>query len=65
MTAVSARCLKMLPGFKDLIQKDNLQVFLNPYEFGEEHSVGGRQMTILIDDNEMIEREKRQYGMQE
>lgn len=48
--------------FKELIQEDNAEVFINPEEFGEEHVVGGRRMTIVIDDNEMIEREKRMSG---
>lgn len=49
----------MDPGFKDLIRMDNDNVFLNPEEFGEEHIVGGRRMMIIIDNNEMVEREKR------
>ena len=40
------------------------QIFLNPDEFGELHNVGGKEILILIDDNEMIEREKRQTGME-
>lgn len=49
----------MPPGFKDLIRMDNQRVFLNPEEYGEEHLISGRRMSIIIDDNEMIEREKR------
>ncbi|MEW4411535.1 hypothetical protein [Clostridium sp. AN503] len=52
-------------GFKALLQRDVKRVFLNPEEFGEEHLVGNRKMTIIIDDIEMIEREKRQKGQQE
>ena len=51
-------------GFKEIVQQDSRQVFLNPEEFGELHEVGGRKMLIIIDDNEMIEREKRQYTSQ-
>lgn len=52
----------MGPGFKELIQKDVHSVFMNPKEFGEIHDIGGRKMTIIVDDNEMIEREKRRAG---
>lgn len=51
--------------FKDIIRKDNAAVFLNPDEFGEIHLVGGRRMNVIVDDNEMIEREKRQSGMKD
>lgn len=50
--------------FKDIIRADNKRVFLNPQEFGEEHQIAGRRMNIIIDDIEMVEREKRQNGMQ-
>lgn len=46
-------------GFKDIIRNDNTAVFLNFEEFGDMHTVGGRKMNIIIDENEMIEREKR------
>lgn len=46
-------------GFKDIIKNDIQNTFLDLEEFGEPHLVGSREMTILIDDNEMIEREKR------
>lgn len=45
--------------FKELLRQDVRNVFLNPAEFGEEHTVNGRRMMIIIDDNELIEREKR------
>ena len=50
--------------FKDIIRADNSAAFLNPEEFGEAHLIGGRWMNIIIDGNEMIEREKRQSGLQ-
>lgn len=53
----------MGPGFKDIIQADNVAVFLNPDEFGEEHIISGRRMKIIIDDIELVEREKRQAGL--
>lgn len=45
--------------FKELMREDTKKVFLNPEEFGEEHSVNGKAMNIIIDDNELTEREKR------
>lgn len=45
--------------FKQLLARDNEQVFMNPEEFGEIHTISGRRMTIIIDENELIEREKR------
>ena len=47
------------PSFKELLRQDVKQVFLDPLEFGEEHTVNGKQMLIIIDDNELTEREKR------
>ncbi|MBS6517451.1 MAG: hypothetical protein KH353_04550 [Clostridium sp.] len=46
-------------GFKEIIARDNRSVFLNPAEFGSLHRIDGRILCILVDDNEMIEREKR------
>ena len=45
--------------FKELMRQDVKKVFLNPEEFGEEHIVNGKRMLIMIDDNELTEREKR------
>lgn len=47
------------PSFKELLRQDVKTVFFNPLEFGEEHTVNGKPMLILIDDNELSEREKR------
>lgn len=41
------------------MRQDVKKVFLNPEEFGEEHIVNGKRMIIMIDDNELTEREKR------
>lgn len=46
-------------GFKELLRQDVKTVFLNPSEFGEKHTVNGKRMQIIIDDNELTEREKR------
>lgn len=45
--------------FKELLRQDIKQAFLNPQEFGEEHIVNGKKVFIIIDDNELTEREKR------
>ncbi|MBS4931219.1 MAG: hypothetical protein KH020_07805 [Clostridiales bacterium] len=46
--------------FKEIVRTDIQNMFLNPEEFAEEHVVNGKKMKILIDNNEMIEREKRE-----
>lgn len=45
--------------FKEILQQDVKNVFLNPLEFGETHLVNGEPMTISSDDIENIEREKK------
>lgn len=44
---------------KELMAADVQETFLNPEEFGEIHMVNGLEMLIIMDGNEMIEREKR------
>ena len=46
-------------GFKDMVAADIAEVFLNLDELGETHEVNGLPMTIIMDDMEMVEREKR------
>lgn len=45
--------------FKEILRDDVKEVFLDSKEFGEEHTVNGKKMVIIIDDNELTEREKR------
>lgn len=45
--------------FKDIIKNDIDTTFLNEDEFAEKHVVDGKEMTIIVDNNEMLEREKR------
>lgn len=47
-------------GFKELAFRDIQDVFLNPEEFGEKHTVDGRPMTIIVDGLEVVERSKKQ-----
>lgn len=46
-------------GFKEQLFKDIKTVFLNPAEFGEMHTVDGRQLCCIVDNMEIIEREKK------
>ncbi len=45
--------------FKDMLYKDIKKTFMNPQEFGELHSINGQEIMAIIDNNEMLEREKR------
>lgn len=47
-------------GFKELAAQDIRNTFLNPEEFGEEHMVDGKPMTIIVDGLEVVERSKKQ-----
>lgn len=48
-----------MSAFKDQIAKDNRTVFMNLDEFPDEYTVNGKKMTVMFDNNEMIDREKR------
>lgn len=45
--------------FKEQIARDNHEVFMNLDEFAETHMVNGKEMAVQIDNNELIDREKR------
>lgn len=51
-----------MPGFKDLVKQDVKNVFINFEEFGERHNVDGSDVIVVVDDNELIEREKGRAG---
>ena len=51
--------------FKDAIKEDAKRIFMNPEEFGEPHTVNGTSMSVIIDNNEMLERETRYKLMDE
>ena len=40
-------------GFKDMIQEDIKNVFLNFEEFGETHEINGVEVLVIIDENEL------------
>ena len=44
------------PTFKELLNQDINQVFLNPDEFAEYHMVNGQKILCMIDNNELLER---------
>ena len=46
--------------FKDLLQQDVKKVFMNNEEFSEEHIIDDEIMDVIVDSNELIEREKNQ-----
>ncbi len=49
--------------FKEQMAKDVGAVFLNPNEFGETHVVDGREMVIVMDNNELLARQRQgQYA---
>lgn len=43
--------------FERIMRRDACSAFLNPNEFGEKCIVNGRNMTCLIDNNELQERQ--------
>lgn len=45
--------------FKEQIALDNKQVFMNQEEFSETHLINGVKMPCIVDNNELIDREKR------
>lgn len=45
--------------FKEQIAKDNRTVFMNQDEFAETHLINGKEISCTVDNNELIDREKR------
>lgn len=45
--------------FKEQIARDVDKVFMNFDEFGEKHIVNKKEMLVIIDNNELVDREKR------
>lgn len=45
--------------FKDQIATDNRRVFANRDEFWEYHAINGSKMLCMVDNNELVDREKR------
>lgn len=51
------------PSFKDLVAADISGVFLNRQEFADTHTIDGKPMTVVVDENELLEREKSKMGI--
>ena len=47
-------------GFKELAFLDIQNVFMNPEEFGEKHQIDGKEMLVVVDGLEVVERSKKQ-----
>ena len=45
--------------FKEVIKDDVNNTFMNVDEFADMHTVDGKEIPVLVDDNEIIEREKK------
>lgn len=45
--------------FKEILNSDVHEVFMNVDEFSDLHMVNGKEMPVQLDTNEQIEREKR------
>ena len=43
-----------MSAFKDIVQADRKAIFLNLDEFGDTHTIDGKDMTIIVDNNEML-----------
>ena len=46
------------PTFKEQIAADISTTFLNCMEFADTHAVNGKEMAAVVDDNELLERDK-------
>lgn len=44
--------------FRKMVRKDNKKVFLDFEMFGETHRVGGKDMVVIVDESELVERKK-------
>jgi hypothetical protein len=50
------------PSFKECVAADVYNVFLNKLEFADTHTVNGKKMAVLVDENELLERDKAKLG---
>jgi hypothetical protein len=46
--------------FKDFVASD-LNTFINIEEFAEKHNIGGRVLEVVVDDDRLQDRSKREY----
>lgn len=45
--------------FKAQIQRDITKTFLNEDEFSDKHTIDGQEMTVQVDENEVLDRQLR------
>lgn len=46
-----------LPSFKEQVKSDIKNVFINKMEFADWHNVNGVKMRVVVDENELLERQ--------
>lgn len=51
------------PSFKDCVAADIHGVFLNRQEFADKHTIDGREMEAVVDDDALLERDKARGGV--
>lgn len=49
--------------FKETIQSDIKETFLDFKEFGEYHDLNGHAVLVIVDENELNDREKKMKGV--
>ena len=49
-------------GFKDMVEKDIMDVFLDIEFFGEKHLIEGSEILIVIDDDKLKEKQVSGLG---
>lgn len=45
--------------FKDIIKQDIKNTFMNDNEFSDKHTIDGKEMSVITDGIELLEREKK------
>ena len=51
--------------FKEMIHKDLRHVFFNTNEFAEQHTLNGISVEVIIDNDRLKERSKKEYDGRE
>lgn len=48
-----------MSSFKDIIKQDIKNTFMNDDEFSDKHLIDGKEMSVIVDGIELLEREKK------
>lgn len=48
-----------MSSFKDIIKQDIKNTFMNEDEFSDKHIIDGKEMSVIVDGFELLEREKK------